>query len=88
MRREPTALVPAGCNTYPKSCKCRFRFFFDGVPGQSGAAAEIADSDLYVNGFLATSDGLALVQAFVRIRDPKLRRAIVLLVQQITPEDD
>ena len=63
-------------------------FFFDRAPGQSGAAVEIADSDSYVNDFLATSDGLALVKAFMSIPDPKLRRAIVLLVQQITPEDD
>src|ERR1700688_3836871 len=63
-------------------------FFFDRAPGQSGATVEIADSDLYVNDFLATSDGLALVKAFMCIQDPKLRRAIVLLVQQITPEDD
>jgi transcriptional regulator with XRE-family HTH domain len=63
-------------------------FFFDRAPGQSGAAVEIADSDSYVNDFLATSDGLALAKAFMHIRDPKLRRAIVGLVQQITPEDD
>jgi transcriptional regulator with XRE-family HTH domain len=63
-------------------------FFFDRAPGQSGATVEIADSDSYVNDFLATSDGLALVKAFTRIPDPKLRRAIVLLVQQITPEQD
>jgi transcriptional regulator with XRE-family HTH domain len=62
-------------------------FFFDRAPGQSGVVADIVDSDLYVNDFLATSDGLALVKAFMRIRDPKLRRAIVLLVQQIIPED-
>jgi transcriptional regulator with XRE-family HTH domain len=63
-------------------------FFFDRVPGLSGATVEIADSDSYVNDFLATSDGLALVKAFMRIQDPKLRRAIVGLVEQITPEDD
>jgi transcriptional regulator with XRE-family HTH domain len=61
-------------------------FFFDGAPGQSGSTVEIADSDSYVNDFLATSDGLALVKAFMHIRDPKLRRAIVQLVEQITPE--
>jgi hypothetical protein len=49
---------------------------------------EIADSDSYVNDFLATSDGLALVKAFMQIPNPKLRRAIVQLVEQITPEDD
>jgi transcriptional regulator with XRE-family HTH domain len=63
-------------------------FFFDGAPGQSGAIVEIAESDLYVSDFLATSDGLALVKAFMHIPDPKLRRAIVHLVEQITPEDD
>ena len=63
-------------------------FFFERAPGQSGVVVEIAESDPYVNDFLATSDGLALVKAFMRIRDPKLRRAIVVLVQQITPEDD
>ena len=63
-------------------------FFFDRAPGQSGAAVEIADSDSYVNDFLATSDGLALVKAFMSLPDPKLRRAIVHLVEQITPEYD
>jgi transcriptional regulator with XRE-family HTH domain len=63
-------------------------FFFDRAPGQSGGAVEIADSDLYVNDFLATSDGVALAKAFMRIQDPKLRRAIVRLVEQITPVDD
>jgi transcriptional regulator with XRE-family HTH domain len=62
-------------------------FFFDRAPGQSAATVEFADSDLYVNDFLATSDGLALVKAFMSIPDPKLRRAIVRLVEQIMPED-
>ena len=34
--------------------------------------------------FLATSEGLDLVKAFVCIGDPKLRRAIVRLVEEIT----
>ena len=89
MRREPTALVPAVCNRFRKtSLQVPVPFFFDRAPGQWGATVAIADSDLYVNDFLATSDGLALVKAFMRIRDPKLRRAIVLLVEQITPEDN
>jgi hypothetical protein len=40
-----------------------------------------------VTDFLATSDGLALVKAFMCIEDPKLRRAIVRFVEEITPED-
>jgi transcriptional regulator with XRE-family HTH domain len=63
-------------------------FFFDRAPGQSGATVEIAASESYVNDFLATSDGLTLVRAYMRLPNPKLRRAIVHLVEQITPEDD
>jgi hypothetical protein len=37
-----------------------------------------------LTGFLATSDGLALATAYSRIRDTKVRRAIVALVEEIT----
>jgi hypothetical protein len=47
-----------------------------------------AESPGYVSDFLATSDGMALVKAFTRIRDAKLRRAIVALVQQVVSEPD
>jgi hypothetical protein len=36
--------------------------------------------------FISTSEGLDLVKAFVSIEDEKLRRAIVRLVEEITPE--
>ena len=42
-----------------------------------------APSPAYVSDFLATTDGLALTKAFMRITEPKLRRRIVELVQQI-----
>jgi hypothetical protein len=41
-----------------------------------------------VSDFLATSDGLALAKAFMRIKEPTLRRCIVKLVQQIAGIDD
>jgi transcriptional regulator with XRE-family HTH domain len=59
-------------------------FFFEGAPG--GMSAEATPS--YVNDFLATSDGLALAGAFMRIPDQKLRHAITALVRQIAAEDD
>jgi transcriptional regulator with XRE-family HTH domain len=58
-------------------------FFFDGMPVRSPAADESLSQ---VDQFLATSDGLALAKAFMNIRAPKLRRAIVALVVQITAE--
>ncbi|MGH6673844.1 MAG: helix-turn-helix domain-containing protein [Xanthobacteraceae bacterium] len=62
-------------------------FFFDGAPHVPGGARVEgmgeAPSPAYVSDFLATSDGLALTKAFMRIGDSKLRRRIVDLVEQI-----
>jgi transcriptional regulator with XRE-family HTH domain len=60
-------------------------FFFDGAPDLSIKSDELgeAPSPLYVADFLATSDGLALTRAFMRISDAKLRRKIVELVEQM-----
>jgi hypothetical protein len=41
-----------------------------------------------VSDFLATSDGLALVKAFTRIKNAKLRRSIVNLVEHVADECD
>src|SRR6195256_1910321 len=60
-------------------------FFFEGaphLPGQSKGSGE-APSPAYVSEFLATSDGLALTKAFMRITEPSLRRRIVQLVEEI-----
>ena len=62
-------------------------FFFDGAPIIAGMpqleGVSEAPSPAYVSDFLATSDGLALTKAFMRIDDSKLRRRIVDLVEQI-----
>ncbi len=56
-------------------------------PGERPTASSDAPSPAYVSDFLATSDGLALTKAFMRIKDAKLRRRIVDLVEQIAGED-
>jgi transcriptional regulator with XRE-family HTH domain len=60
-------------------------FFFEGAPEPAARSDEFAEapSPLYVADFLATSDGLALTRAFMRIDDAKLRRKIVELVEQM-----
>ena len=60
-------------------------FFFEGAPEQAARSNEVSEapSPLYVADFLATSDGLALTRAFMRIEDAKLRRKIVELVEQM-----
>jgi transcriptional regulator with XRE-family HTH domain len=57
-------------------------FFFEGTPGQSKLDGK-APSPAYVSNFLATSDGLALTKAFMRIKDAKLRHSIVQTVEEI-----
>jgi transcriptional regulator with XRE-family HTH domain len=63
-------------------------FFFEGAPTLPGQASGLdeAPSPAYVSDFLATSDGLSLTKAFMRISDAKLRRRIVDLVEQIAGE--
>lgn len=66
-------------------------FFFEGAPNVGGAARiegmSEALSPAYVSDFLATSDGLALTKAFMRIDNSKLRRRIVDLVEQIASSE-
>jgi transcriptional regulator with XRE-family HTH domain len=61
-------------------------FFFEGLPRHSDASQ--IPSPGYVSDFLATSDGLSLVKAFMQIKDPKLRHSIVHLVKEIVGVDD
>jgi transcriptional regulator with XRE-family HTH domain len=59
-------------------------FFFDGAPGVSADGARgIGDAEPpnYLVDFLATTDGIQLNKAFVRIKDAKLRRRVIDLVR-------
>jgi transcriptional regulator with XRE-family HTH domain len=57
-------------------------FLFEGAPGQRKGAGEASTPD-YVTEYLATPGGLALTRAFMRIKQKKMRRQIVDLVQAI-----
>jgi transcriptional regulator with XRE-family HTH domain len=59
-------------------------FLFEGAPGAIDAESFSGPaSPLYVADFLATTEGQALIRAFTRIPDIKLRRAIVGMVELI-----
>jgi transcriptional regulator with XRE-family HTH domain len=64
-------------------------FFVEGAPAPPGNPAESgeAPSPAYVTDFLATTDGLTLVKAFMRIPNAKLRRRIVDLVEEMAGPD-
>jgi hypothetical protein len=65
-------------------------FFFEGAPQSGKGAPGVGESPSpsYVTDFLTTSDGLALVKAFVKIKDATLRRSIVKMVEAITADHE
>jgi len=75
----------------PASCRCRSRSSSKArranrVLRVNRHRTDSAPLPTYVTDFLATSDGLALTKAFMRIKDAGLRRRIVNLVEEITGE--
>ena len=63
-------------------------FFEDPLKPKRGSIARQKHSPVYVDDFLSTTDGLALTKAFMRIRDPRVRRGIVKLVEEIVGASD
>jgi len=62
-------------------------FFFEGAPNMPGhSGMGDAPSPTYVSDFLATSDGLSLTKAFMKIKSSKIRRRIVDLVEQLADQ--
>ncbi len=61
-------------------------FFFEGTPETIGHDRPVmteVPSPTYVSDFLATSDGINLTKAFTQIKNAKLRRRIVDLVEEL-----
>jgi transcriptional regulator with XRE-family HTH domain len=64
-------------------------FFFEGASDASGAERPDGHTRLLeeINHFIASAEGVRLVQAFLRIENPDLRRRVVALVQEIASDD-
>jgi transcriptional regulator with XRE-family HTH domain len=65
-------------------------FFFEGLPDVSGNPGidTAPPTPSYVSDYLATSDGLSLTKSFMAIDNPKLRRCIVGLVEELAARYD
>jgi transcriptional regulator with XRE-family HTH domain len=63
-------------------------FFFEGAPATNGSLdpheTEVDDETAAVHSLMGTSEGISPALAFGRIRDAKVRRSIITLVEQIT----
>ena len=59
-------------------------FFFEGVAKPADATGDASTVyPSYATEFLATSEGLTLSKAFIRINNPKLRGTIVALIEDL-----
>lgn len=70
--------------------KTPISFFFEDAPGSpdgTGSGFAESDSSNYVVNFLSSSEGLQLNKAFIRIKDPKVRKKIVDLVRSLADEE-
>jgi transcriptional regulator with XRE-family HTH domain len=65
-------------------------WFYDGGPAEQGGKgwAEGAAARPLDIQFLSTTEGFKLNRAFTRIRDQKVRRKIIELVESLTPPED
>jgi transcriptional regulator with XRE-family HTH domain len=65
------------------------QYFFEGM-GEKSAVTGMAEDDQtpIVYDFIQSSDGVALAEAFSRIRDIKVRRRILELVRTLATEAD
>jgi transcriptional regulator with XRE-family HTH domain len=61
-------------------------FFFEGSPVSSSGRKKVANSPStdFVSEFLDSTDGQSLVKAFMRIKQPVLRRSIVRMVEAVS----
>jgi len=67
-------------------------FFFEGEMVQTAHTSSspdyLTDSPDYLTEFLATSEGIALMNAFRSVPTAKLRRNVIALVQALADRDD
>src|SRR5580692_2144204 len=68
-------------------------YFFEGAPAGDGGTVIAAgfaepDGNSYVVDFLSTNEGLQLNRAFAAIKDPKVRKKILDLVQSLAAGEE
>ncbi|MGN6422237.1 MAG: helix-turn-helix domain-containing protein [Asticcacaulis sp.] len=72
-----------------KALKAPVAYFFEGY-GENEAVEGFSESESeqFVHGFLMTTEGIELAEAFPRIKNPKFRRRILDLVRALAEDND
>ncbi len=63
-------------------------YFYEDMPGEEPAAGFAETGTSYVSELLTSSDGVELTRAFLKVKDPAVRRRIVDLVKSIADQTD
>jgi transcriptional regulator with XRE-family HTH domain len=63
-------------------------FFFDGSLGKAAGKPSLAGELIVIDKFVSSREGVALFQAFRKIKSGKTRRSIVSLVEMLVPSRD
>lgn len=64
-------------------------YFFEGTQGEDKNGEGFGEKSApFITDFLGTTDGLQLNKAFMRIKDPKVRRKIIDLVKSLADESE
>lgn len=72
-----------------RALKAPVAYFFEGY-GETETVDGFSESESeqFVHGFLMTTEGIELAEAFPRIKSPKLRRRVLELVRTLGEEDE
>lgn len=72
-----------------RALKAPVAYFFEGY-GQNEAVEGFSESESeqFVHGFLMTTEGIELAEAFPRIKNAKHRRKVLELVRALAEDDD
>ncbi len=68
--------------------KVDISYFFDGLAGEKQPAGFGEEGTSYLMDFLSTSDGLQLNRAFARIKDPRVKRRLIALINALANVED
>jgi transcriptional regulator with XRE-family HTH domain len=72
-----------------KVLKAPIGYFFEGIgEGEQVEGFSESQSEQFVHGFLMTTEGIELAEAFPRIRNAKHRRRILELVRTLAEDED
>ena len=63
-------------------------YFYEGVSGSAGGGFSENEASPPVMEFVSSGEGLQLSLAFMKIKDPKLRKRVLDLVKQMAEDED